>query len=288
MKKRLIICVIPLFLGECFPPENKYTKFSRNLWYKIHTMHTNGLNSQAPVTSTSIVFANIYLFDNSGKVVVADTHNIMINMSSATLLPAELRNFLLTLQVGDSCSVLLSGTLADSSALTALLGKKKLYDPVRMDIKIADIIEERDFIRKMFAENSSTREENMIKYILSRYGKTPQECYKDGIYILELKRGYGALPRPGSTVIMHYKGYLPNGFVFDNTWDRNAPFDWTAGTPDQLIPGLEKTVMMLRNNGYARVLIPSHLAFGKEGSTSGLVPPNTPVIYEVWVLWVIP
>ena len=64
----------------------------------------------------------------------------------------------------------------------------------------------------------------------------------------------------------------------------NQPFEYVIGAEEQLIEGLENGVKKMREGEKAKFIIPSHLAFGSSGSSTGLVPPFTTVIYEVELL----
>lgn len=46
----------------------------------------------------------------------------------------------------------------------------------------------------------------------------------------------------GNTVSVHYKGTLNDGSLFDSSYDRGEPLQFTMGT-GQMIPGFEKNIM---------------------------------------------
>lgn len=94
----------------------------------------------------------------------------------------------------------------------------------------------------------------------------------------------GAPVQSGDLVTIAYRAsFLDNGKVFDDT--HRQPITFRLGDPGQVIKGLEVAVHLLpRNGGRGRFLIPSELAFGPGGSSSGIVPPWTPVLYEVEVI----
>jgi len=57
-----------------------------------------------------------------------------------------------------------------------------------------------------------------------------------------------------------------------------------VGDTAQVITGLEIGIKKMREGGKAKIIIPSQLAFGENGSSTGIVPPYTSVIYEVTML----
>ncbi|MFT3885524.1 MAG: FKBP-type peptidyl-prolyl cis-trans isomerase [Flavobacteriales bacterium] len=47
---------------------------------------------------------------------------------------------------------------------------------------------------------------------------------------------------------------------------------------------MEVALHVLRFGGRGRFIVPAELAFGPKGSSSGIVPPWTPLLYDVEVL----
>ena len=52
---------------------------------------------------------------------------------------------------------------------------------------------------------------------------------------------------------------------------------------NMVVQGLEEGLKLLNEGGKATLYIPSHLAYGEEGSGS-LIPPNTVLIHEIEVI----
>jgi FKBP-type peptidyl-prolyl cis-trans isomerase len=104
---------------------------------------------------------------------------------------------------------------------------------------------------------------------------------EDGIYYIEQQAGVGAVVEAGDTITTHYEGYFLNGKFFDSTRQRNEPLQFVYGQQWQVIPGLEKAIGRMRKGTKALVIIPSEQAFGEDGSVLGIVPPFTPVVFEI-------
>ena len=51
-----------------------------------------------------------------------------------------------------------------------------------------------------------------------------------------------------------------------------------------MIAGLEDAIGRMREGQRALVILPSYLAWGEKGSSTGIIPPFTTVIYEVELL----
>ena len=105
----------------------------------------------------------------------------------------------------------------------------------------------------------------------------------NGMYYINLMKGSGVSTDSGRIVLLNYRGYFLNGRCFDSSFE-TQPFEYIIGTEEQLIPGLAMGVRRMHEGEKAKFIIPSHLAFGSSGSSTGIVPPFTTVIYEVELL----
>jgi FKBP-type peptidyl-prolyl cis-trans isomerase len=94
-----------------------------------------------------------------------------------------------------------------------------------------------------------------------------------------IQKGSGAKPQKGSTVSVHYEGCLSNGQVFDSSYKRNQPIDFSLGV-GQVIPGWDEGIGLLQVGDKARFVIPSHLAYGSAGA-GGVIPPDATLIFDV-------
>lgn len=104
------------------------------------------------------------------------------------------------------------------------------------------------------------------------------------IYPRFSKKGNGVVPVTGDTVVVHYEGRFLDGKIFDSTVKRNEPFKFVLGTEWQVIEGLDKGIRMMDEGSKALFIIPSRLAFGSSGSSTGIIGPFTTVIFEVELL----
>lgn len=125
--------------------------------------------------------------------------------------------------------------------------------------------------------------------ILSEYLARSKEKWKksmDVLYVLDSATGRGPRIQSGELVTLSYIArFLDDGKVFDDQRADGRSITFRLGDPDQVIKGLEVAAHLLpRNGGSGRFIIPSKLAFGPSGSSSGIVPPWTPVLYEIAVL----
>ena len=88
---------------------------------------------------------------------------------------------------------------------------------------------------------------------------------------------------PGTIVKMDYAGWLPTGCLFDSSFLPGMnPLSFLVGN-NQAIPGIEESLLTLKKGNIARIVIPPEKAYGPNG-ISGLIPPNSPLYFEVEIL----
>lgn len=102
---------------------------------------------------------------------------------------------------------------------------------------------------------------------------------ESGLYTKIEKEGNGDKPKKGQKVSVHYKGMLLDGTVFDSSYSRKEPIEFTIGV-GQVILGWDEGIMLLSKGAKATFVIPSDLAYGAAGA-GGVIPPNAPLIFEV-------
>jgi len=105
------------------------------------------------------------------------------------------------------------------------------------------------------------------------------EKTSSGLRYQIIQEGDGKKASKGDMVSVHYKGQLLDGTVFDSSYKRKEPIDFTIGV-GQVIPGWDEGIQLLKVGDKARLVIPSDLAYGSQGA-GGVIPPNAPLIFDV-------
>jgi len=105
---------------------------------------------------------------------------------------------------------------------------------------------------------------------------------ESGLRYKILRNGGGKRPGKGQTVSVHYEGALLDGQVFDSSYRRKKPIEFTLGV-GQVIPGWDEGIGLLGEGDKARFVIPPHLAYGSTGA-GGVIPPNAVLIFDVELL----
>ena len=129
-----------------------------------------------------------------------------------------------------------------------------------------------EYISKMMAN------ENML---ISNYIEREQIAAvpsPTGLYKIILKPGTGNKTAANKTVTVHYVGMFVEGTEFDNSYKRNKPLTFKLGE-DLVIPGWEEGIATMKKGEKARLVCPSNLAYGPEG-TKG-IPPFSTLIFDI-------
>ena len=102
---------------------------------------------------------------------------------------------------------------------------------------------------------------------------------ESGLRYKIIQKGAGEKAAQGKNISVHYKGQLADGRVFDSSYDRKQPIDFTVGI-GQVIKGWDEGLQLLQVGDKARLVIPSHLAYGSQGA-GGVIPPDATLIFDV-------
>ncbi|MCC5916708.1 MAG: peptidylprolyl isomerase [Cryomorphaceae bacterium] len=100
-----------------------------------------------------------------------------------------------------------------------------------------------------------------------------------GLRYAKIKTAEGKNPEEGDLVSVHYCGMFPNGQIFDDSFRRGEPIEFTLGR-GQVISGWDEAIGYLTVGERAILIIPPDLAYGDRGA-GGVIPPNQTLIFEV-------
>lgn len=192
----------------------------------------------------------------------------------------------LMLSIGDSASFIIDAekffTQTLQCQMPSFLSKG---DMMKIDIRMNDIRTEEQYRQDKeeflkWIEDFGEYEKLVLHNFIEKQ-KIDVEPTESGMYFINLYTGSGKPVEYGDIVTVNYEGRFLNGKFFDSTVKRNQPFEFVYGTEMQVIPGLEDAIGRMREGQRALIILPSDLAWGEKGSSTGIIPPFTTVIYEV-------
>lgn len=120
----------------------------------------------------------------------------------------------------------------------------------------------------------------------------PVVTYPDGLKIIDLKVGTGAVAVSGKQVTMQYTGWLLSGPPpFDTSRQPGrTPIVFTINaTPEEVIPGWDEGIPGMKVGGKRKLIIPGDLGYGASGRTDPntgavVIPPDATLVFEVELL----
>jgi FKBP-type peptidyl-prolyl cis-trans isomerase len=98
----------------------------------------------------------------------------------------------------------------------------------------------------------------------------------------DLVVGQGAEAKKGSSVSVHYTGWLTNGTKFDSSVDRGEPFDFELGA-GEVIRGWDEGIVGMKVGGKRKLTIPANMAYGDRGFGK-VIPPGSTLVFDVELL----
>ncbi len=117
-----------------------------------------------------------------------------------------------------------------------------------------------------------------------------EEPTESGLYYIEMEEGDGVSPAMGNYLIIEYRVRLITGKIVETTYEQEAK-DNDLYNPDIVygpykfridntpLEGVKEGLLMMKEGGRARLIIPSHLAYGS--SSVGEIPKYSTLIFDI-------
>jgi len=137
---------------------------------------------------------------------------------------------------------------------------------------------------RMQAEMTAKAEKNTVQgreFLAANAQKPGVITTATGLQYQVLTEGTGRKPGPLDTVRVHYEGTLLDGEVFDSSYARDEPAQFSL---DGVIPGWREGVLLMSEGSKYRLWIPDILAYGRSGGPGG---PNATLMFEVELLEIV-
>lgn len=194
----------------------------------------------------------------------------------------KLQQVLDSMKCGDHISVILPFEEIDRSYISAYADTPQYHlgEDIEMELNLKRTFSKKEYLSYLMqcAQHQEMEETDAIELYLmnqtefpyARYGK----CFKQ-----EISPATGDSIRVGNYITIAYTTHLLDGTALDTL--TTLQFDF--GRPGQLIGGFQYGLSLMKEGEHARIFLPSSLAFGENGSSTGIVPRNTPIYFDVQV-----
>lgn len=263
-----------------------YKKDSSGVEYKYFI---HNINSEKPKYGDILVLSMTYSTNNDS--IIFDTrdfgNNFKMRFKTDTYRGGSINDCFNLLNVGDSASFLIDAELFYINSKNQDPPKFiKKGSKLKFNIKLLEIFSYDKYKKEHEKEEfKDEKEEDMILKSFIQNQSIKQKPTSSGLYYIEKKKGTGRSPKPGDILVVNYTGTLISGKVFDSTLSRNEPFQFVYGK-GEVIQGWEEGLSYMKEGGKAELIIPSHLAYGKDGYT-GLISPYSTLIFDIELVKII-
>lgn len=284
MKQLFLIALSLTLITSCnlFKKHPGFSKTKTGIFYKLHKIGED----VAPPLPTNFVTIDVKYATMADSVFFKGARTFQLTEPE---FKGSIDECFLMLSAGDSASFIIDANNFFTKTLQTKLPRfinngDKLKVELRLDeIRTAEQYQKdkEDFLKWIedFGEYEKT--------VLSRFiidEKIDVAPLENGMYFISVHEGTGKPVEAGDIVTIHYEGKFLNGKFFDSTTKRKQPLEFVYGSEMQVISGLETAIGRMREGEKAVVILPSELAWGEKGSSTGIIPPFTSVIYELELL----
>ena len=274
------LLIISLFLISCNRTSEYpgYNKSKNGFFYKLIKIGDESPKCQY----NDYVTADICYKTMNDSVFFTGRRKFQI---SRPVFPGAIDECFTMLAKDDSASFIISAANFFRKTLSSDLPSfLKENSNIKINVVIIDIQTPQEYSREKEAflkwiEDFGEYERTILKQYLDG-AKLKIKPLSSGMYHLILKRGNTKGVALGDTVIVHYEGRFLNGKFFDSTRQRKEAFQFVYGQQWQVIKGMEDAIGMMHEGEKALFIMPSELAFGETGSSTGIIPPFTSLIFE--------
>lgn len=285
---KLYILSILLLASSCWqePDHKGYTETDSGLYYKLITI---GDGKRKPSIGEYLELIITYRTEKDSVFMDTNTGNdigMVILPFNHSSFPGSFEEGLTNMNEGDSLSFLVQAQpLFEKFFHLPLPMFLKEGSLVKMDVKLHRILDREQYAAELrryenMVEDRDIEEQRKLQLYLDTNDVqfTPLD---NGMFYLPLKQGSGDIVEKGCQLCINYKGYFLNGKQFESTYERGSPLEFTFGEQGQVISGLETAISLMKEGAKAKFIIPSQLAYGESGSSTGIIPPYTTVVYEI-------
>jgi hypothetical protein len=276
MKKPCQLLLSILLLAACQPATYKgYSHLNEHTQHRLIELGDGegGAAQRGDYVSALITFCSL-----QGDTLYHQPAPVTFQLHSVNALDTAFTLF----NVGDSVSLIWEKQHPLKSVLNVVYPVDTLNE-IMINFRITALRTARQFYEDSlyYVKDARLLEQVYLADYLRAYGLQPENS-TNGIYFMPLHQDSTRRAlQVGNTIEVGYTARFLDGRIFDATSNWSEPFIFEYGLPLQIIDGLQSALSLMNEGDEAKIIIPSHLAFGNTGSSTGTVPPFTSVVYHL-------
>jgi len=159
----------------------------------------------------------------------------------------------------------------------ALSDSDSLMTPQEMRETMADLGKHVAELKQKKRQELQQRLEKNRQFLVDNAKRAGVIATASGLQYRVLEKGGGKHPRLNDKVLVHYRGKLIDGTVFDSSHSRNKPDILQV---DRGIKGWAEALQLMQRGDHWQLYIPPELAYGEHGDGAN-IPPNSTLIFDV-------
>jgi FKBP-type peptidyl-prolyl cis-trans isomerase len=263
---------------SCNKSNQGFKQHPSGLSYKFFEMNPEGATPQPG----DLIVLSLKITTEEGKMI--DESPFYRMQLQKPMFKGDFYTALALLQVGDSiCFKLDAAGFFEKNRKRDLPFEFQQGDPVYIYVRLKNIVSTQDLEEEKASVYHSDREQemNLLKDYIA-LTNTTEKPSTSGLYYIEKKKGTGKKAEPGKQLTVHYTGKTIDGKIFDSSVQRGRPFSFILGQ-GQVIKGWDEGFLHMQTGGQSRFIIPSDLAYGKEGYQNIILPYST-LVFDVELL----
>jgi FKBP-type peptidyl-prolyl cis-trans isomerase FkpA len=286
MKKLLTFLCVAVFFFACSDVPDNYLQTASGLTYSYVELG----DGEVAEEDDYVRFAYEVKNENDSMLY---SSRMLVHLIKAVK-NGNLEEGLLMMKVGDKIDFLLNPKAFYDTYMQQSVPSTVGEGKIKVQVKVLEILSDlayqkrkNEFYQKLSQARMDTSAHTEIKRIedFINENKMPVKVSQSGLAYFFINDVENAKKVTyGKTLYLHYRGKFFDGREFNSTMMKGTPQDMIFGQEMQVIQGIEEALSMMNEGDKMGLVIPSSLAYGSKGSSTGIVPPNTPVYYEVEVI----
>lgn len=276
-----LIVFIALIILSC--SSSNFKKDKSGLEYILFPNNQN--NTEKLKIGDLIQMSLSYETENGVELFNSNSSNrkYLRKLGEATHSGGSFEDGLLLMSLGDSAvfRILADNFLLKSENFNTFPTDVKLGDMIIVKVKIIDILNKDD--AEKIVSNKYHESEDVELKLLHRYLKnsnidtTPNTS---GVYIQKLESGNGEIVKSASIVSIDFMLTLIDGTLVETSYGKQA-FIFKIDA-DEVIKGLNDGLKGLKEGDSIKLIVPSKLAYGKQGS--GKIQSFSTLVFNIEII----